>query len=449
MTTTSIKMKGHTIVLFISVLFAACTKQDNLTPSQAQSNNPSLYSSEVIEKWMALQVRLMKNTTGIPNQAFSRPYVYAGIAALESIAPGMPANTQWTKKWNSLTGLPEAEKKVKYYWPANINAALASINKSFFPNANNADKAAIDSLENALSTSFKSAADQAALTASAQYGKAVATTVFNWAETDGYKNANASYSIPIGAGLWLPTAPSYANPVTPYWGNNRPTIVGSTINTQPSAPISFSTNVNSAFYAMVKEVYDASQHLTDDQKAMAIFWRDVPGVTSPGHWLSILLQTVQQTNASLDKAAIAYALTGAAINDGLISCWQTKYQFNLVRPITYIRNVMGYETWNPYLTTPGHPEYSSAHAVLSTAAADVFQRLFGNVGSFTDHTYDYLGFAPRTYSSFTAIGEEASYSRLYAGIHYIPSINAGIEQGKKVAANIFNISIDPSNSDLK
>ena len=98
---------------------------------------------------------------------------------------------------------------------------------------------------------------------------------------------------------------------------------------------------------------------------------------------------------------------------------------------------MGYTTWAPTLTTPAHPEYSSAHAVLSAATSDAFTVLFGNIGSFTDHTYDYLGYAPRTFTSFRAIGEDAGNSRLYAGIHYQPSINTGLEQGRKVAANIF------------
>jgi hypothetical protein len=44
--------------------------------------------------------------------------------------------------------------------------------------------------------------------------------------------------------------------------------------------------------------------------------------------------------------------------------------------------------------------------------------------------------APRTYKSFNAIAREVSISRLYAGIHYHPSLDAGIIQGKKVARNI-------------
>ena len=101
---------------------------------------------------------------------------------------------------------------------------------------------------------------------------------------------------------------------------------------------------------------------------------------------------------------------------------------------------MGHSTWTPYLTTPGHPEYTSAHAVLSVAAGEVVKEIFGDVDSFTDHTYDYLGYAPRTYSSYEAIGLEAAHSRFFAGIHYPPSIQAGIVQGKKVAENILNLN---------
>lgn len=385
-----------------------------------------------------MQIRLMTNATGIPNHAFSRHFAYAGITALESLAPGLSEGSPLLKKWNGLTGLPSGGNHRRYYYPANVNAAMASINRSLFPNASNADKLAIDSLENALTQEFLTTKSASLIQTSAQYGKEVATAVFNWSETDGTKNVNSPYSPPTGAGLWVSTPPGFANAVSPYWANNRTVIKGSIENTEPPAPIQYSTDSGSPFYQMVKEVYDISVNLTDAQKAMAIFWRDVPGVTSPGHWLRIVQQACVQTNASLEKAAIAYAVTGSAINDGLIACWKAKYKYNLVRPITYIRTVLGQPSWLSFLTTPAHPEYPSAHAVLSAAAGYAMQKIFGDVGSFTDHTYDYLGFAPRTYSSFVAIGEEASFSRLYAGIHYRQSIDAGIIQGNKVAANIFS-----------
>ncbi len=418
----------------VALTFLPACKKNN-----PGNGHPPYYSSDVLDKWMTLQLRLMRNATGIANHAFSRHFAYTGIAALESLKPGLHPLYQWTDKWNGLTGLPVPDHHKNYYHPANVNAAMAYMNKALFPNANPADKAAIDSLENALNQEFLATQPASLVSKSAEFGKAVATAVFNWSETDNYKNANNPYTAPTGPGLWKPTPPAFANPATPYWGNNRPIIRGSTANTQPSGPLDYSTDDQSPFYKMVKKVYDVSKNLTDDQKAMAMFWRDVPGTTSPGHWLSILQQVIRTTKTPLYKSALAYAVAGSAMNDALISCFKAKYQYNLVRPVTYIREVMGDNTWAPLLTTPAHPEYVSAHASLSIATAGVLQNFFGNIGSFTDHTYDYLGFAPRTYPTLIAIGIEAGQSRLYAGIHYQPSIDAGTEQGFKVVDNIFKV----------
>jgi len=419
-------------IIVLSSNLTSCTKSEHFPGD----NSASRFSSDIIDKWITMQLRLMRDAKGIPNVAFSRYYAYSGVAAFESLAAGTDWGESIHGKWNGISGLPIIETSKKYYWPASANTALAEMNRNIFINASTIDKAAIDSLENALNTSFSSE-DPGMITTSNSFGKAVADAVFAWSETDGYKHASDAYTPPAGPGLWVPTPPALAAASTPYWGNNRPIVAGSIDNTQPGPPITYSESPKSPFFLMVQEVYNASQTLTPDQTAMAIFWRDIPGVSSPGHWLSILQQVLKQTNSRLDKAAFAYAVTGATLSDACISCWQTKYHDNQVRPITYIRNVMGYTTWTSLLTTPAHPEYSSAHAVLSAATADAFAAVFGNIGSFTDHTYDYLSFAPRTFSSFRAIGLDAGNSRLYAGIHYQPSIDTGLIQGRKVAANIF------------
>lgn len=435
-------LKRKTIIFLISATvvigtFSACEKLDIFDHHPGKGNKPTSYPSEVVEKWLALQLRLIKNATG-PNHGFSRHFAYSGIAAWESIAPGLPAGAQLTDDWNGLTGLPQINDSKSYYWPANANAALAAINRSFFPNASAVDKAAIDSLENVLNTYFLSKTSSTTLDNSAQFGKLVALAVYNWSETDGYKNANAPYTPPVGDGLWKPTSPGSA--ATPYWGNNRPVVKGSTNNVLPPAPPAYSTDPNSFFFKMNQEVYDVSQTLTDEQRAVANFWKDVPGgATTPGHWVSILHQVLDKENTSLAKASLAYALCGAAINDAAISVMKAKYTYNLVRPITYIREQMGHIDWNTALGTPLHPEYPSAHSSLSSATAEVLQVLFGkNMSPFTDHTYDYLGFAPRTFSSYSDIALEAGQSRLLAGIHYQYSIDKGTWQGKKIAANILN-----------
>jgi hypothetical protein len=310
------------------------------------------------------------------------------------------------------------------------------MNRSIFKNANATDKAAIDSLESALNASYSLLAPQEVINRSDSFGKAVATAVYNWSETDGYKNQSAAYTPAVGPGLWVPTPPAFAPASTPYLGNNRPIIAGSMDNTMPGAPIAYSEDPKSDFYQMVLNDYNVSLTLTPEQTNQGLFWRDIPGVTTAGHWLSILQQVIKQTGSHLDKAAFAYAIAGTCISDATISCWQAKYKYNLVRPITYIRGVIGYTSWNSLITTPAHPEYPAAHAFISSATADALTFIFGNIGSFTDHTYDYLGLTPITFTSFHDIAVNAANSRVFGGIHYQPSCDTGLIFGSKVTKNI-------------
>ena len=398
------------------------------------------YSSDVAVKWMDMQIRLMRTATGIPNVAFTRPYAYSAIALYEAVVPGMPDARSLAGQLSGLYNLPRIVHGLAYHWPSVANAALASINKNMFPTTSDVNKASIDSLENALNTQYLNESGAEIFNRSKDFGKAVAQKVFDWAQTDGYLHANDYYPPPTGPGFWVP--PTLPIPVssTPYWGDLRLMITGSGDNAQPGAPTLYSEDPSSDFYKMAKQVYDVSlpNTITTEQTAMALYWRDIPGVTTPGHYVSILKQVLENDNPKLDKAAIAYALSGIIVFDAAVSVWKTKYTYNLVRPITYIRNVLGHTTWSPLLTTPAHPEYSSAHAALSAAVADAFSNLFGSNYSFTDHTYDYLGagFEPRPFSSFRAFGIDAGNSRLYAGIHYQPSIDAGLKQGRRIAQNI-------------
>ncbi len=58
---------------------------------------------------------------------------------------------------------------------------------------------------------------------------------------------------------------------------------------------------------------------------------------------------------------------------------------------------------------------------------------------FTDHAYDYLGLAPLSYTSLDAMAHAIGDSRVYGGIHYKLSCEAGLVQGRKIAKNINNM----------
>ncbi len=423
--------KTRTLLFFVIAItgFTGCQKEPGLPVGLPAS----LYSADVIDKWMTLEIRIYKDATGIGNGAFARPFAYSGISAYESIDPGL---FSWKNKYNGLSGLPETERSKKYNWAASVNASLAEFNRSFFTTANlNAtDLAAIDSLENAIYSGF-SGENPDVLSRSVAFGKSIADAIFAWGQTDSYIQNNAMpYTPLVGFGLWVPTSPSA--PAGPFWGNDRRIIAGSGDNDAPGAPIPYSELPNSDFYKQVNDLYQASKVLTTDQKNQALFWRDVPGVSTPGHWMSIAQQAIRQSHSRLDKAALAYALTGICLNDAVISVFHYKYVYNNVRPVTYIRNVIGDATWSSFIPTPNHPEYPAAHGVVSAAAAEGLTAAFGNIGPLTDHTWDYLGFPARTFNTFREFALDAGNSRLYGGIHYQPSIDAGLKEGTTVGDNI-------------
>jgi PAP2 superfamily len=177
------------------------------------------------------------------------------------------------------------------------------------------------------------------------------------------------------------------------------------------------------------EVYETANGLSPEQREVALFWADEPGntATPPGHSISMTSQLLRDRDVGLDVAAETYLRVGLAVGDGFIACWNAKYRYNLLRPITYIRQWID-PAWVSPLTTPPFPEYTSGHSVQSGAWAQVVTELFGEV-AFTDHTHDERGFEPRSFSSFREAAEEAAISRLYGGIHFRPAIEVGLHQG--------------------
>ena len=199
----------------------------------------------------------------------------------------------------------------------------------------------------------------------------------------------------------------------------------------------FSMDTSSGFYKQTKEVYEYDKHLTEEERIIALFWADDPGETStpPGHWIYIMNNMVNSTKMSLDKAAEMYGMAGVGIADAFVACWTTKYEINLVRPKTLIREHFGEPGWEPYVETPPFPEYTSGHSNVSGSAATILTHLLGE-HPFVDSTHMIIGLEPRSFDSFWDAAEEAAWSRLYGGIHYKMAIERGLDQGKCVGEKV-------------
>src|SRR6187431_165349 len=228
------------------------------------------FSSDVAVSWLNMQLTMLRLPlpAGTVTQATDRAQAYSGIALYEAVVPGMPAYQSLTGQLNGFPAMPSTEPGKAYHWAASANAALAEISRRLFPNTADANKTAINDLENNLKADYADEVDAATLERSIAFGKEIATRVANWAVADGAANVNPIYVAPVGVGLWIPTSPP-PTPAAGAYAYQRRLIVSSSADDTELTPLPpFSTDPASPFYAMVKEVYDASFTLTTDQKAM-------------------------------------------------------------------------------------------------------------------------------------------------------------------------------------
>jgi len=144
---------------------------------------------------------------------------------------------------------------------------------------------------------------------------------------------------------------------------------------------------------------------------------------------------------SLAKTAYVHALVSIGIADAFISCWNSKYKYNRVRPVTAIKKLID-RNWSPLLQTPPFPEYTSGHSVISATASIILTHLFGDGFSFTDDTEKEFGLPSRKFNSFAHASKEAAISRLYGGIHFRDAIENGVKEGEQIGKFIITRSAD-------
>lgn len=285
--------------------------------------------------------------------------------------------------------------------------------------------------------------------ASLQWGRAIAAHVLAYAAKDMYNQTRTMPKHPAAAGedQWVPTPPLFMAGIEPHWNKIRPFVLDSAAQCRPNGPSPFNLADGSAFRNELLEVHQTAINLTEEQEAIARFWdcnpyvtqeqaHLMPGVkkiTPGGHWMGIARMACQTTDADFARSAEAYAWTAIALHDGFISCWDEKYRSNLIRPETLINRHFDPD-WKPLLETPPFPEHTSGHSVISAAASETLGALFGRALAYTDSVEVAYGLPPRSYTSFRQASEEAAISRLYGGIHYMPAISLGVEQGRRVGA---------------
>lgn len=373
----------------------------------------------------------------------SRTYAYISIAGYEAAIPGNPKFQTLAGQLRGLKALPKPKAGEELsYCLASVHAIL-TVGKAMV-----VSEEQIQNFYNGITKEFLAAGmPETVFHHSIAYGQKIADHILAWAADDNYRQTRtfAKYALETDAASWKPTPPSYMKAVEPHWNKIRPFVIDSSQQFKPLPPTPFSTDKESQFYKEAMAVRDAGIQLTREQKEIANFWDCNPfkmnlnghvmyaskKISPGGHWMNITRLVCQKTGADIVPSLEAYACLSITIADAFISCWDEKYRSRVIRPETYINQYID-AGWMPLLQTPPFPEYTSGHSVLSTASAVMLSKIFGENFSFTDSTEVEFGIPVRNFASFRQAAEEAAISRLYGGIHYMPSIINGAEEGNAI-----------------
>jgi hypothetical protein len=441
--------------LLALLLLAACTKNDEQDLNSRfgevaplANANKKDYNAFAAHSWIDLQLQLIKADGNFTPPVASRTLGLTGFALYESIVGKLPQQRSIAAQVGAPPMPPMPNSSIDEAMAA--NKAMHDLLMAFFVypgnSMNDEVKQKCNELYNENFALLSQRVPASKIALSESYGAAVAVRVYAWSATDSVghlgqmHNTDPTYVMLPWPGMWQPTPPAYGLPVQPHWGKARAFLKANTQGTCISdMPIPFSTHPQSEFYHQAYEVYNIRQHLTAEQQTIALYWADGGGtITPPGHMVSIAMQVLKKEQATLGLSAEVYCKVGMAISDAFVACWKVKYTNNLMRPITYIRQHIN-ARWSPLLLTPPFPSFTSGHATQSGAATVVLNSMFGTHYSFTDHTNDARGFAPRSFASFNDAGEEAAISRLYGGIHYTMDNEQGIVAGRNIGNNINRI----------
>jgi hypothetical protein len=396
----------------------------------------------VLRTWYRLVLELVRHTATYSPPVASRAFAYLGVASYEIAASGDPSLNTLAGQLSGLEGLPARDGTQVYDDAVAINAALEDAVKNFFGNTGPTGQRVMERFSAKWRERVAAGVPQEVVTRSIAYGQAVGSHVLKWSEGDGgaaVENMGFPYTYELtdGPAHWVPTSAIRQQqlPLLPNWGRNRTFAMPDGKSCSLPAPPDYSEDKASTFYKEALEVYETKNNLTSEQKAIARFWSDDPMLspTPPGHWISIALQILDDRKAGLAESADVLARLGVTLADAFIACWATKFEFDLLRPVTYIKRFID-PKWEALLITPPFPEYPSGHSTQSGAAALVLAHAFGENFSFSDATHERDNIKPRSYPSFWAAAEEAGVSRLYGGIHFRSAVTRGLEQGRCVGA---------------
>jgi len=467
-------LKSFSLLAGISaLLFQSCQEY------KVEQSRPLVraYNQEVTMRWNDVFLQLDRYAVGYRPGPVPHALGYLGFAAYEAVVPGMPEHNSLAGLYNGLS-VPQYDESLEYHWPTVVNEVYGFLMKRFFFHMENsypAEFGLIEKTRQELYAKYAAEVSPEIMERSVQRGQDVARVFYDWERTDeaahnAFLSPRPPYNAPAGPGYWEPTIPDFAQALFPFWGQVR-TFALREEEQLARPPIPYSEHAESLFFSQAFEVYSTVKNIKSngpeayEQRWLAEFWSDdILGLTfsPPARLIAVADQVAKAENLNLEETVELYAKMGMSLNDISVAIWQSKYVYNLERPVSYIRRVMSRyypdaANWTTILnnpidgfagTTPSFPAYPSGHAGFGGAGGKILSSFFEfnskrpGTYTFTDQCHLYrteFNSKPRTLASFKDLAYEDAYSRIPLGVHFRMDCDAGVLLGELAAQRVLEL----------
>lgn len=273
-----------------------------------------------------------------------------------------------------------------------------------------------------------------------------------------------------------------------YWGKCIPFVVESSSQFRIPSPPAMNSQAYAVAYDEVKRLGGdgviTPTERTPDQTITGIFWAydGTPSLCAPPRlYNQIAVHIADQMGSDAIELARLLALVNIAMSDATLTCWESKYYYDVWRPVTGIREsdpgtgpmglgdgndaTVGDPNFSPLGApasnlngpnfTPPFPAYPSGHASMGGALFQTLRRFYGTDrirftfvsdelnGITKDNTGNARPLTPRSFQSLSQAEEENGQSRIYLGIHWSYDKTEGIAMGRRVANYVFDNAFVP------
>ena len=313
---------------------------------------------------------------------------------------------------------------------ASVDAAVAAANRAVLIALVPDQKAAIEA---AYAKAMASIHEGDARKAGVTIGERAAADVLARRKDDG-SLATESYRPVTSAGVYVPTT----IPVASQWPKRKPWLMTEAAQFRPGPPPALASETWARDFNEVKSLgARVGSARSAEQTEIARFWE----ATLPSIYHGVIRSVADRPGREITANARLLAAIAQGMDDALTAVFDAKYHYNFWRPLTAIRNgeqdgnaaTAADPQWLPFIDTPMHPEYPCAHCVLAATVGTVLKAEAGDdpIAELSTTSYTLEGITRRWTSTEDFI-QEVSNGRIYDGVHYRNSTEAGTAMGRRI-----------------